>query len=238
MTVKESAEKILKILYDYYTGQTPDQGLSVEEIFSRLTSQIHDREVDGGLRYLLDKHWIKESVDPKTTFETYRLTSDGIDHYESLNGQMGQKGSSPVIYVHGDFITHGDLKGTLHINYQYDPKDQAQAHSQDHQENIYEAQKEFMNNYNAVTHFIEYIRKFPQKAKLPSDLDIELTEQCDDVESMVRSSTHRVGEDQQRDAVHRLIDYAHKLPDKTSLKEPLKTELTNQCKVIEMLIKT
>ncbi len=233
MTVKESAEKILKILYDYYTGQTPDQGLSVEEIFSRLTSQIHDREVDGGLRYLLDKHWIKESVDPKTTFETYRLTSDGIDHYESLNDQTLQSGLSPIIYVHGDLIIHGDLKGTANITRQ-DPKDQAQA--QAHQENIYGTQKEFMDNYNAVTHFIEYMRKFPQKAKLPSDLNIELTEQCDNVESMVRSSTHRVGEDQQRDAVHRLIDYAHKLPDKMSLKEPLKTELMNQCKVMEMLI--
>ncbi len=185
MTVKESAEKILKILYDYYTGQNPNQGLSAEEIFSRLTSQIHDREVDGGLCYLTDKQWVNKSLDPKTTFDTYRLTPDGIDHYESSADQRLQDGLSPVIYVHRDLIIHGDLKGSLKgrvVNRQ-DPKDQAHAH----QGNTYGTQKEFMDNYNAVTHFIEYMRKFLQKAKLPNDLNIELTNQFKVIEMLIKT---------------------------------------------------
>ncbi len=225
MTIRESGQSILKLLYEYYREQDARKYLSAMDIFSRLNDQVSDQEIDASLQYLVDKGLIGVSADPKTNIETYKITPDGIDDYENKGSLDSSVGNSPAIYV------QGDLKGTVNLNFK--PYAQDEASNCNHFYNNHN--KEFMNNYDAMLHFIEFMRTLPKKTSLPDDLEIELTERCDDIETMVRSSPHLVGDGKQREQVLQFVDYAREVSEEISNPQ-MKKDVINRCMIVETLI--
>mgnify|MGYP000110811936 CR=1 FL=1 len=229
MTIQQCAEQILKILYEYFHQQNPKGFLSVEEIFGRLKEEIPDIEQDAGLEYLLDKGWIKETVDEKTGIEAYKISGDGVDHYESLTHEFKQKLSpSPVTFK-------GDLKGSLYINNYGYQQDQVQDHAYANH-HVYNGNREFMDHYDDVLHFIDYMRNLSKRTSLPSEIEIDLREQCEAVEEVVRARTFSIGHDNQKDQVRQFLDYAKKVPDKASVGSDIEKELMDQCQILETML--
>ncbi|GMT49838.1 MAG: hypothetical protein IEMM0008_1377 [bacterium] len=228
MTIQKCAEAILKILYEYFHKQNPKGFLSVEEIFGRLKEEIPDVEQDAGLEYLLEKGWIKETVDEKTGIEAYKINAEGVDYYESIT--FSHYKDSPGVSF------QGSLTGTLIIIQPY-----GQNHDNDQashgQQNIYNGGKEFMDHYDDILHFIDYMRNLAKKTSLPSEIEIDLREQCEAVEEVVRSRTFSIGHENQKNEVRQFVDYAKRVPDQVSITSDIQKELMDQCQILETMLK-
>ncbi len=229
MTIQKCAEQILKILYEYFHKQNPKGFLSVEEIFGRLKEEIPDIEQDAGLEYLLDKGWIKETVNEETGIEAYKISAEGVEYYEALTHGFNQKlHSSPVTFK-------GDLKGSLYINNYGYQQDQVQDHAYANH-HVYNGNREFMDHYDDILHFIDYMRNLSKKTSLPQEIEIDLREQCEAVEEVVRSRTFSIGHDNQKDQVRQFLEYARKVPDQATILPDIQKELMDQCHILETIL--
>src|SRR5271169_380273 len=119
MIIKQIADKILKLLYEYFTEHNAKELLAKEDILGFLEKSYGDYQIDAAIEFLIESGLIKGSLN-QHNLPQYKITPEGVIRFESQN--QAQQGYCPVYNFHiegGNNNYIGTKDGQhLQVNYQ------------------------------------------------------------------------------------------------------------------------
>ncbi len=181
ISVKKISEDVLKVLYEFYREEDPNDLVPLINLETRLDHSVKD--INGALAYLKDKNLISEGELDENTMRNFRITPEGID---SIETPFIESKEPPSIVLN-------DVSGPVNI---YQPH-QPNHHYEDYAtgNNILTG-KEFVPHYKAVINLIQEFRdllvSLTESDSIAPEVEEQFQSQCNAVEAIIRSRAFHI----------------------------------------------